>query len=403
MQVKLPDWGSCLFDLAPRYFAIHGGRGSGKTRTVATVLLLRASERCLRVLCARQIQKSIKDSVKRVLDDEIERLGLGWFYTSTETEIRGANGSLFIFAGLQSNIDSIKSMEGVDICWVDEAQSVKKEALEILVPTIRKPGSQFYFTWNPKSPKDPVDAKFCGADPPPGSVVLKVNYVDNPWFPEVLRVEMEYDRGRDPTKYNHIWLGNYLVLTEALIFKNWKIEDFEAPATAIHRLGADWGYAVDPSVLIRGHQVGRSLFVDYEAWQIGCEIEDLPSLFLSVPASEKWPIVADSSRPETISHVRRHGFPKLMPAVKGPGSIEDGIEFLKGFDIIVHPRCTHVIDELSTYSWKIDPKTGEILPKPADENNHTMDSLRYMCEGARRLKATQRKAPAPPTQIASRW
>jgi phage terminase large subunit len=402
MRAQLPDWAECLFNLDPRYFAIHGGRGSGKTRSVATVLLLRASAKTLRVLCARQIQKSIKDSVKRVLDDEIERLGLGDFYNSTDTEIRGANGSLFIFAGLQSNIDSIKSMEGIDICLVDEAQSLRQEALDVLIPTIRKPGSQIIFTWNPKSPKNPVDAKFRAGEPPPGTVLKEVNYVDNPWFPEVLANEMAYDRKRDLSRYKHIWKGEYLVLTDALIYKNWRIEPFEAPTGTTFRLGADWGYAADPTVLIRGYQEGRSLFIDYEAWQVGCEIEDTPMLFLSVPESQRYPIVADSSRPETISHVQKHGFPKIQRAIKGPGSLEDGITFVQSLDIIVHPRCTHVIDELESYSWRVDPETGEILPEPVDKDNHTMDALRYLTEAARRLKAGKRR-PVVDIPTESRW
>jgi phage terminase large subunit len=124
--------------------------------------------------------------------------------------------------------------------------------------------------------------------------------------------------------------------------------------------------------------------VDYEAYRVGCEIMDTPSLFFSVPESEKWPIVADSARPETISHMKKNGFPRIVPAIKGPKSLEDGIEWLKTYEIIVHPRCKHTIDELSLYSYKTDKITGQVLPVLEDSQNHVIDALRYAVEGLRR-------------------
>lgn len=395
MTIQLPKWSECLFDESARYIAVKGGRGSGKSRSVATALNLRAAAKPLRILCVREIQKSIRDSSKRLLDDDAERNGLSSFYTSLETEVRGANGSLFLFAGLRSNIDSIKSMEGIDICWVEEAQSVSKTSLETLIPTIRKPGSQIIFTWNPKHETDPIEEMFGRDDLPPDTRLKTVNYVDNPWFPEVLSKEANYDLKRDPEKYNHVWMGGYLRNSESRVFRNWTVEEFEAPADALFRLGADWGFASDPSVLVRCHIVGRKLFIDYEAHMVGCEIMDLPSLFMSVPGAEKWPITADSARPETISHMRNNGFPKIQAAVKGPKSIEDGIEWLKSFDIVVHPRCRHTIDELTMYSYKTDPLTQLVLPLLEDKNNHIIDALRYACEGARRANIVRPTFVAP--------
>ena len=395
MTIQLPKWSECLFDESARYIAVKGGRGSGKSRSVATALNLRAAAKPLRILCVREIQKSIRDSSKRLLDDDAERNGLSSFYTSLETEVRGANGSLFLFAGLRSNIDSIKSMEGIDICWVEEAQSVSKTSLETLIPTIRKPGSQIIFTWNPKHETDPIEEMFGRDDLPPDTRLKTVNYVDNPWFPEVLSKEANYDLKRDPEKYNHVWMGGYLRNSESRVFRNWTVEEFEAPADALFRLGADWGFASDPSVLVRCHIVGRKLYIDYEAHMVGCEIMDLPSLFMSVPGAEKWPITADSARPETISHMRNNGFPKIQAAVKGPKSIEDGIEWLKSFDIVVHPRCRHTIDELTMYSYKTDPLTQLVLPLLEDKNNHIIDALRYACEGARRANIVRPTFVAP--------
>jgi phage terminase large subunit len=164
------------------------------------------------------------------------------------------------------------------------------------------------------------------------------------------------------------------------------VEEFEARPGTVFRLGADWGFSVDPSVLVRCYIDGNRLYVDYEAYQVGCEIVNLPELFMSVPEAEKWPITADSARPETISYMKSHGFPRILPAIKGAKSLEEGVEFLKSFDIVVHPRCQHLIDELTMYSYKTDPLTGRILPLLEDKDDHVVDSLRYALEGARRAK-----------------
>ncbi len=401
--MQLPEWAESLFDESVRYFAIRGGRGSSKSRSVASALVIRAVQSPLRILCTREIQKSIKDSVKRLLDDEIERLGLNGFFQSTDSEIRGKNGSLFIFAGLRSNIDSIKSMEGINVAWCEESQTISQSSLDTLIPTIRQDGSQIIFTWNPKHKTDPVDAMFMGDVLPPKTKLLIVNHSDNPWFPEVLRDELEYDRARDPGKYAHIWLGEYLVNSEATVFKNWTIEDFERPLGTNYRMGADWGFSVDPSVLIRCSIDGRRLYVDYEAYMVGCEIDQLPDLFDRVPESRKWFIVADSARPETISYMRNHGYPKINSAIKGPGSVEEGIEFLKSYDLIVHPRCKHLIDELTLYSYKIDKLTNEVLPVLEDKDNHVIDALRYALEGMRKAIIPKDKQTVKRVPIKGGW
>jgi phage terminase large subunit len=147
-------------------------------------------------------------------------------------------------------------------------------------------------------------------------------------------------------------------------------------------------------VLVQCAIVGRKLYIPYEAYRVGCEITDTPDLFMQVPDAEKWPLTADSSRPETISHLRGNGFPKITKAVKGARSVEEGVEWLKSYDIVVHPRCTHVIDELTLYSYKIDPLTNEVLPVLSDKDNHVIDALRYACEGARRAAKAK-----PPQQV----
>jgi phage terminase large subunit len=408
--VRVPEafrflWSEKTDDGLPvRYRAAYGGRGSAKSHSFAQALVLKAAEKPLRVGCYREIQKSIRDSVKRLLDDKIAASGLKDFYISTDTEIRGPNGSLFIFNGLRSNPDAVKSTEGLDIAAVFEANKVSKRSWELLIPTVRKDGSEIWAEWNPEFPTDPVDEMFRGDSAPPGSIVRQVNWTENPFFPEVLKRELEYDRKRDPEKYAHIWLGGYQQHSESRVFKNWSIEDFERPAGTIHRLGADWGFSIDPSVMVRCSIEGNRLYVDWEAYELGCEIVNLPDLFMAIPESEKWPSVADSARPETISHMRKHGFPKMQPAIKGAKSIEQGIQFLQSFDIVVHPRCTHLIDELTLYKYKTDPLTGKVLPILEDKNNHCIDALRYACEGARRAsKPLPEEDPKPAFHHPNAW
>jgi phage terminase large subunit len=387
--IELPEWAKLLWEPS-RYKALYGGRGAAKSRSVATALILQGAQQVHRVLCAREVQRTLKDSVKRLLDDEIARCGLSDFYESTDSEIRGKNGTLFVFAGLQQNVASVKSLEGITKCWVEEASTISQSSIETLIPTIRQPGSELIFTWNPRFETDPVDVMFRGKHgPPPRTILREVNFDENKWFPDVLREEMEYDKRRDPDKYAHIWLGQYEQNSEARVFKNWRVEEFEVDPTWVLRQGADWGFSVDPSVLVQCAIVGRTLYVPYEAYRVGCEIVDTPELFMQVPNSEKWPIIADSARPETISHMRQNGFPKIMKAVKGAKSLEEGVEFLKGFDIVVHPRCKHLADELSLYKFKTDPLTGLVLPILDDKDNHVIDALRYACEGARRAMKTK--------------
>ena len=369
-----------------RYKGAHGGRGSGKSHFFAEMLVEQAILKPgLRAVCVREVQRSLSQSVKRLIEDKIERLGVGQLFDVQEAKIRTPGDGLLIFQGMQNHTaDSIKSLEGYDVAWCEEAQSLSQRSLDLLRPTLRKPGSELWFSWNPDQASDPVDVLLRGEYPPPDAVVLEVNYSDNPFFPDVLRAEMEYDKRRDPDKYAHIWRGKYQQNSEARVFRNWKVEDFEVDPAWILRQGADWGFSVDPSVIVQCAIVGRTLYVIHEAYRVGCEVDFLPDLFRSVPDAERWPTIADSARPETISYMQRHGFPKMLAAVKGARSLEEGISFLQGYDIVVHPRCTHTIDELTAYSYELDPLTGLVLPKLSDKDNHVIDSLRYACEGARR-------------------
>ncbi|NDC58213.1 MAG: PBSX family phage terminase large subunit [Alphaproteobacteria bacterium] len=408
--VQLPEAFDFLFDETPgiRHRWSCGGRGSAKSHAFATALVLKAAMAPKRILCAREIQASIKASVKALIEDKIKEAGLERFFESTLTEIRGANGSQFMFVGLWSRPDSLKSMEAIDIAWVEEAATVSQRSIDLLIPTVRKVGSELWWSWNPRFETDPVDVMFRGPNgPPPGSVGRMVSYAENPWFPEVLRRDLEWDRDRDPDKYAHIWLGEYQKNSESRVFKNWRVEEFETPGDAVFDFGADWGFATDPNVLVRTFTKQRpdgrlTMFVDHEVWAVGCAVDLTPALFAGsdtkapprwpnpngfpgIPGAHKWVIRADSSRPELIAYLKERDF-RIEAAKKGAGSVEDGVAFLQSMDIVVHPRCKRTIDELTLYSYVVDKHTGVVTPVLEDKNNHAIDALRYAQE-ARRLHA----------------
>lgn len=384
-----------------RYKGAEGGRGSGKSQFFAELLVEDCVREPIDAVCIREIQKSLKFSAKKLIESKIESMNAGYYFEVQEGQIKsrpaGGGEGTIIFQGMQDHTaDSIKSLEGFKRAWIEEAQTISQRSLELLRPTIRAPGSEIWASWNPRFATDPIDMLFKGPAKLKDSILVHANYSDNPWLPQELLDEMEYDRARDPDKYQHIWLGGYETRSNARVFSNWKVEEFERPAGTVHRLGADWGFSVDPTVLVRCDIEGNRLYIDYEAYMVGCEITSLPELFMTVPDSEKWPITADSARPETISHMRNHGFPKIMPAVKGPKSLEEGVEFLKSFEIVVHPRCKHTIDELTLYRYKVDPlDESKVLPILEDKDNHVIDALRYACEGARRAARTKRQIVKP--------
>ena len=401
-----------------RYKAYHGGRGGAKSHSFGQEIVLKGYEqRDLRWLFCREIQNSISTSVKQLLEDKIRLAKLGpkseggnGYYTITDRSIIGGDGRTeFLFAGLRSNPDSVKSMEGLDGAWVEEANTVSQRSIQLLVPTVRKPNSEIWFSWNRRDTKDPVDKMFLGGEPPPKSIIRKVGWRDNPWFPDVLVDEMEWDKRRDQDKYLHVWEGEPVIRSEARVFRNWTVDDLDDTRILeeVPRLGADWGFAVDPTVLVECYISGRTLYFRREAFKVKCEIDETPALFagtskLNDPTNPRyWPnryghqgfqtvrdghrIVADSARPETISYMKARGF-NIIGAKKGAGSVEEGVEFMKTYDIVVHPDCPHVQDELMYYSYKEDPLTGDVVSVLADRHNHTIDACRYALEGVRRKR-----------------
>lgn len=218
MNVEFPQKLEFLFKPA-RYKVAYGGRGSGKSWGFARALLIQGAAKKMRILCTREVQKSIKDSVHKLLSDQIQALGLGAFYQVLETEIRGANGTEFLFAGLASHtVESIKSYEGVDVVWVEEAHKVTRKSWSILIPTIRKDGSEVWVTFNPELDDDETYKRFV-ANTPPGAVVVSVNYSDNPWFPSVLELERQHAEATLPEdEYLNIWAGRCRAAVDGAIY-----------------------------------------------------------------------------------------------------------------------------------------------------------------------------------------
>jgi phage terminase large subunit len=361
-----------------RYKIFYGGRGSAKSWSAAAALVILAAAAPKRILCAREFQTSIKDSVIELLKSRIRSLGLKERFRFGQSAVTGRNGSEFVFKGLRINPDEVKSLEGIDYCWVEEAQRVSEASWTYLIPTIRKAGSEFFITFNPEGATDPTYKRFV-LSPPPGALVVKMNYGDNPWFPAELDAERLRCLADDPDAYNWIWEGNPRTISDAVIFKGkFSIETFETPQSARFLHGADWGFGSDPTVLVRCFERDDCLYVDQESYALGLDLNRIaPTWKAAVPGCERGQIYADNSQPQTINHVKGYGF-RIAPAKKWSGSVEDGITFMRGYrKIIVHERCYYTGQEMRLYSYKTDRVTGEVLPVIVDKHNHCIDALRY--------------------------
>lgn len=377
IDINCPKIFTGLWKEKCRFKVLYGGRGSGKTHQVAEYLIVQSLLNKEKVLCTREIQRSIKESVHAVLVSKINSLGLDKYFTITENKISNVSGSEFIFAGLRMNIDSIKSIEGITKCWVEEAQSVSRKSLDILRPTIRAKNSEMIITFNPERDEDPVWQDFI-VNPSEYSWVQKVNYNDNPFFPADLEKERAECEKRNPDDYKWIWLGELRKISDAQIFKNiFEVKEFETPSSARFYHGADWGYAEDPTTLIRCFIEDGYLYIDKEVYEKHVELDDLPRFFSRIETALRWPVYGDAARPDIIKHLRRRGY-NIRKCDKWQGSVEQGISYIRNFyKVYIHPACINTINEFERYSWKQDRNTNEILPVPVDKDNHCVDALRY--------------------------
>lgn len=387
-QIQLPP--KLVDVLAPplgtfRYRGARGGRGSGKSRSFALMAAVRGYAEPLRILCTRDIQDSIKESFYAEVKAAIASYDwLEAHYDVGVDYIRGKNGTEFLFKGLRHSMGAIKSMSGINICIVEEAEDVPERAWKDLTPTIRAPNSEIWVIWNPKTIGSPVDKRFV-QNVPKRSAIVKMNYDDNPFF----TAELEEERLNDleihsPEDYHHIWEGGYLVNNEACIFANkWQLKEFEPGDDwdgPYH--GLDFGFANDPTAAVRVWIHDDCLWVERELCKKHLELDYTHEyLATSIPDIEKYVVRADNARPESISFLRRHGIPRCVAVEKGKGTVEDGIAYMRGFKrIYVHPRCTYTAEEMRYYSYKVDRLTGDVLPVIVDAWNHCIDAIRYALE-----------------------
>ncbi len=384
MEIPLVEPFTPLFDpedpnYKKRYLVYHGGRGSAKSTHAAMACLTRGFYNKEKILCARQFQNSIKDSVLALLDEQINAMQMSDFYDVQRDAIYGANGTEFIFRGIHNNTQSIKSISGVTLCWIEEAQSLSEKSYEVLIPTIRAPGSQFIITYNTDLETDPTYQRF-NINPPPNAFVRKVNYDENPFFPAVLRQEMEWCRSVDTDAYMHIWEGEPRVHSDAQIFNGkWEISRFEPPAGVEFLHGLDFGFSVDPTAATRCYIHDQCLWIYQESYHHKLDTDFMAdTIKRDIPGIEKFVCRADSARPETISYLQRHGMPNVTGVEKWTGNREDAITHCRSYKkIMIHEQCKHMIQEAKLYSWKIHKQSGDILPEAEDKNDHVWDSVFY--------------------------
>lgn len=393
VQLQIPAKLAPLFTAVDkRYRCSHGGRGSAKTRTFALMTAVKAYQAANNgesgvILCAREFMNSLEESSMEEVKQAIRSVPwLAANFDIGEKYIRTLDRNVsYVFCGLRHNLDSIKSKARILLCWVDEAETVSETAWQKLDPTVRESGSEIWVTWNPEKDGSATDKRF-RKQPDDDTIVVEMNYTDNPWFPDVLeKVRRRDKKNLDDQTYAWIWEGAYLENSDKQVLANKYIvqsfpDDLWKKADRL-LFGADFGFAKDPNTLLRQFILDNCLYIEYEAYGIGVELDHMPAFYDKIPEARKWPIKADSARPETISYLRRQGF-NISAAKKWQGSVEDGITFLRGFkQIIIHPRCKETAKEARLYSYKTDRITGEVLPVIADAHNHCWDASRYGLDG----------------------
>ena len=389
-EAEFPDKLQVLFEPA-RYKVLYGGRGGAKSWGIARALVILAARQPLRVLCAREIQKSMRESVHQLLRDQIKALGLDGFYTVLNDEIRGANGSTFIFAGLRHNVDSIKSKEGLDIVWIEEAQSVSKNSWDTLIPTIRKEGSEIWISFNPALDTDETYKRFV-LNPPAGAVVVKIGWQDNNWFPAVLDQERIDLQAKDPDAYLTVWEGYCKQVLDGAIYAN-EIRaatsgnritsvpyDPAKPVSTFWDLGrrdltSIWFAQVigfEPRLIDyyqnRGHHLAHFLKA----------LQDRPYIYAEhhLPHDGNAELLGAQ---RTIAEQMRDAGHTVRDVPKL--SVEEGINAAR----TIFPRCwfdqEKTADGLSClrhYRYEVDPDTGHYSAKPLhDDYSNGADAFRY--------------------------
>lgn len=392
------------------YRGAHGGRGSAKSFSFAKMAAVWGVVEPLRFLCTREIQASIKDSFHAELKAAIA--SEPWLEAAYDVGVdylrSKINGTEFLFKGLYRNLTSVKSTANIDVTIVEEAEDVSEDAWVALEATVlRKPKSELWPIWNPKIEGSPTDLRFRSVEAAndPRYRIVELNHHDNPWFPDGLKRLMETQRKTfDAGKFAWIWEGDYLKNDESKIFAGRWEEGLRQVNDSWHGPyhGVDWGFSQDPTAGVRCwiSPDETEIYIDAEGGKVGLDLDDTAKFLKGrIPGIERHEVIADSARPEAISHlakrvtqqgnVKADCLPWIEGAVKGPGSVEDGLEHLKTYRIIVHPACPEIQNEFKRYSYKVDRLTGEVLTTIVDKYNHYIDALRYALEKVMKAKNTQ--------------
>lgn len=382
--------------LYPRRFKVfYGGRGSGKTANVVSYLIEKARFRNSRVGCFREIQNSIKESSYAELVDEINRKGHTQEYRCVDGEItHHTTRSKFVFRGLWRNITAIKGMAGLTDVFCEESENISQVSWDTLIPTVRAAGSEIIIVFNPNKETDPtwtnfvepyIDKMVDGIYQDDDIVVVNVNYVHNPWFTEELKQHMNQMKAVDYDRYLWVYEGKFNKRSDEQVFGGkWRIDNFEVkPEWHGPYFGMDFGFSTDPTAMVEVYIEElpggrRNIYINREYGKVGLEITDTPAAMeQSFPMAKRARWYADCARPETISHIKRSGF-DIHPCTKWPGSVEDGVTWLRGCDhIVIHERCKEMQNEATMYSYKVDKLTGNVLTDIVDAYNHYWDAIRY--------------------------
>jgi len=393
-KAQFPAKLECLFKPESiRYRVLFGGRGGAKSWGVARALLIKSVQKPIRVLCAREFQTSIKDSVHKLLSDQITALGLDSYFEITQAQIRGKNGSEFNFVGLKNNVANVKSYEGVDICWVEEAQTVSRHSWNVLIPTIRKEGSEIWVTFNPELETDETYQRFV-ANPPQNSIVQKINWSDNPWFPETLKDEKDALKSRDIQAYNTVWEGMCRQTIDGAIFaREMQLAEAEqritnVPYDAVKPVHAvfDLGWADMTAIwfvqfigmetrLIRYLEVNQTTMTEILAkMQTFGYFYD--TLWLPHDAQNKT-LASQGRSIEDI--VRTAGYKtRVLERVPVLDSINAARSMFRScyFD---RENCHEGLQCLRHYRYEVDPETNQFSRTPLhDHYSHGADAFRYI-------------------------
>lgn len=361
---------------------MEGGRGGAKSEALAALGVLESFIDDGVILCCREIQKSISDSLYATIVSTIHKYQYESYFKILNNEITNLlTGAKFIFAGLKSNITSIKSINKLRVVLVDEAENVTDTSWSYLRPTPRYNQVRFYVVFNPRFEADATWQQFI-INKDDRTLHINISYKDNPWFPESLNNQRLRDLRGDAGRYAWIWDGKFLQISDnSILAKKLKMLDFEInPTFGTPYIGIDWGFSVDPTAIIECYIFQDSLYIRNAASKVGLELDDTGAYLIDhVPNVLKYTSRADCARPETISKVKKE-IPLIKGCTKWKGSVEDGVVALQAFKAIyIHPDAQCCFAELAAYSYKTDD-TDNPTTDIEDKNNHYADALRYAIE-----------------------